>query len=1435
MTSDYVELDRGCVVVQLGWPPNRELARRDDGQDVGPIGLQLALEELLAYKVAVIQGEPGSGKSEELHALHRRHGGLFIRLEQLVSESLAQILRDEELSTFNTWKAGSGEMLFCLDAVDEAKLIHEEHFARAIERISRQIGAALPRARFVITSRVSEWRAQTDLDIVRGLTTPEPKKVRDKARTYDDAVDVDDAPENRPTVVVATLQRLTPDQVERFAQGRGVPDTPRFLKALRDRNAMVFAARPLDVILLYGYWKDKGDLSGLTGLVEYMVEKLLAEVRSKERGDPLSRAKVREGAEYLAAAAILCKNLSFDIPEDGQIPSDVRLSVEAILPADWKPEERRALMNRALFDLPARGALAFHHRVHIEYLAAQWIERLMEHNCGYERLEDLLATRIGGDITLRSSLAPVAAWLVTGGTEPWRRDLRSLILATAPEIHLQYGDPEALTIEYRRQVLAAIVRKYNDRERVHLRVDPDKLPRLADDDLVLEINAYLIDESISDDLRCDLLMTVWEGALQGCVATVLRLFAKPDISDDLRSHCVLAIQHAGTKEQKQQLARLAHDMDELSNTTIGHIFEALYPAVINAEDALRLLSKPVHVGRHNYDLQYRIGPHLDHELKGADTTVFLRGFLTRLKVEPIGERSGLSRRYRWMMGFVPLCLERAISQSPRAEADRNLIVDAVLLLDEALLYGYVETPGMRDHTESLQKALEDAPELRRAVFWRRVLLADITLDANPFPLHKLSPMSGLARWTAEDVGWMLGDVRNRQLLHERVIAFSAAAFILGQRGSRWAEYLPRMAGLLAEPELRRCVYQFIRNKLFGRRVLWWHSHVKHGLLDKSRRLVRRRRYANLYHAQREKFWLWTHLSALRAGKFPGMLARVTDSMRSNGKNRFSVADWEPVRKKWGKLVADSVREGGIRSWRHYRPLWPHERQERNSIDRRVIIGLIGLQTLWQEGRLDFSQVERDEVELAVRYACSELNGFPEWFPELARARPADVTQVLSEVVEAEFAYPPELENVYEVVAKLAGKSAGSVAVNDALSGALSSSDPRNAKVLEQVLSALSRGSNRDVDTLAELAPTRVLEYEPGQTQWILWMAAWLGVDAAAALRYLQASLEGLARDESDRLMVLLCAELSGGPGRRRKSGVAAFLLPESLAIFIPLVHQYVRPSEDIDRVDKGVYSPDARDNAQDLRNRLWEALRSDESGEADAVLSSFLPDDRLADQRDWILSILDERRGKLSDPAAWSASDVREFAESFRHRPRSDYQLFRLVSRLVLNVKHEIEASQNATNRNQVRLDDREKAFQGFLARRLEDQSLKWFSVTQESEVDLEQRPDIHVNAPPLNTLPIEVKLANLNWTLRTLLERLETQVVGQYLRPATVNYGLYVIGNTQPGRQWRDGNGERIGFAELIELLKRRADELVAENPKTVHGLEVIGIDFSDPRATGE
>jgi hypothetical protein len=99
--------------------------------------------------------------------------------------------------------------------------------------------------------------------------------------------------------------------------------------------------------------------------------------------------------------------------------------------------------------------------------------------------------------------------------------------------------------------------------------------------------------------------------------------------------------------------------------------------------------------------------------------------------------------------------------------------------------------------------------------------------------------------------------------------------------------------------------------------------------------------------------------------------------------------------------------------------------------------------------------------------------------------------------------------------------------------------------------------------------------------------------------------------------------------------------------------------------------------------------------------------------------------------------------------------------------------------------------------------------------------------------LPIEVKLANLkHWPLHKLLERLENQLVGQYLRAESVRFGVYVLGNTDPDRRWEDiGCTTLIDFQAVVERVTTRAKEIECEFRQGVDGIAVIGIDFSDPR----
>ena len=490
MSHAFIELDRRFEEYRTDDTPENQ-AQRSYAAFLRETGI--SWDELLRHRLVVILGEPGSGKTEELKAQQARlsSSSFFLELDRLVDEEVSSILDDDGYHRVVKWKNGSSETTFFLDAVDESKLVREGDFFVALDRVKKAVGSSLGRSRFVISSRVWQWRAQIDHEGVlqrlgidqvlrRSAETEKSRPPTGRDSQQASVAKQKEEESNPPAIVVVTLLPLTPTQVERYASGKGAVQNPKeFIAALEENNAWAFAGRPLDVEFLYSYWNEKGYLGNLTELSEYMISKLLAEVPDREKQDALTSAQAREGAEFLAAAVIFCRRIKFRVSDASDIAGEKLLSPADILPEDWRSKERHALMDRALFDAASHGAMSFHHRYHSDYLAAAWIVRLMNSNCGIEALEELLFAEVNGQQVMRPSLKPVAVWLITEGTEPWRARLAELILASCPEIHLAHGDPAALPLEYRRRVLSKLVERYQGRNLVRLSLDQPALARFA--------------------------------------------------------------------------------------------------------------------------------------------------------------------------------------------------------------------------------------------------------------------------------------------------------------------------------------------------------------------------------------------------------------------------------------------------------------------------------------------------------------------------------------------------------------------------------------------------------------------------------------------------------------------------------------------------------------------------------------------------------------------------------------------------------------------------------------------------------------------------------------------------------------------------------------------------------------------------------------------
>jgi hypothetical protein len=166
--SDFVDLDRRFVPFdRLGGADTDDLwteilASREERRD---------WDWLLSHRVVALLAEAGSGKSYEFraqvdHLARMGRTAFYLRVERLCDGSLDKAFETAaQEAEFWKWKAGSDEAVFFLDSVDEAKLPkgeNSEPLRNALNTLERNVGAALPRSRVIVSCRGSEWYGETE-------------------------------------------------------------------------------------------------------------------------------------------------------------------------------------------------------------------------------------------------------------------------------------------------------------------------------------------------------------------------------------------------------------------------------------------------------------------------------------------------------------------------------------------------------------------------------------------------------------------------------------------------------------------------------------------------------------------------------------------------------------------------------------------------------------------------------------------------------------------------------------------------------------------------------------------------------------------------------------------------------------------------------------------------------------------------------------------------------------------------------------------------------------------------------------------------------------------------------------------------------------------------------------------------------------------------
>lgn len=116
----------------------------------------------------------------------------------------------------------------------------------------------------------------------------------------------------------------------------------------------------------------------------------------------------------------------------------------------------------------------------------------------------------------------------------------------------------------------------------------------------------------------------------------------------------------------------------------------------------------------------------------------------------------------------------------------------------------------------------------------------------------------------------------------------------------------------------------------------------------------------------------------------------------------------------------------------------------------------------------------------------------------------------------------------------------------------------------------------------------------------------------------------------------------------------------------------------------------------------------------------------------------------------------------------------------------------------------------------------------QEEELADAKKPDIRIHGVGFDgPVPIELKIMDNKWSGANLVERLNNQLCGQYLRDIRSNCGIFLLIYLGKKMSWKHPKTDKkLDFYKLVSFLEKEVKKITVRNNK-VESIEIIGIDL--------
>uniref|UniRef100_A0A0R3R9K0 CHAT domain-containing protein n=1 Tax=Brugia timori TaxID=42155 RepID=A0A0R3R9K0_9BILA len=470
---------------------------------------------------------------------------------------------------------------------------------------------------------------------------------------------------------------------------------------------------------------------------------------------------------------------------------------------------------------------------------------------------------------------------------------------------------------------------------------------------------------------------------------------------------------------------------------------------------------------------------------------------------------------------------------------------------------------------------------------------------------------------------------------------------------------------------------------------------------------------------------------------------------------------------FGSDVTDRLRLALMAYWRSMRPTVRSERRLGEE-DTYLVVWSIGLMGVYAEAEdpLWATKLSHGEAELATRYALLEPNGLPNDAQVLLPRLVGWLAWSSSTLMQ--FPHSPSIEQKLSQVMRVLLAHAG-----PKIKG------PLEELTAEQVQAA-------------------------GTGPYLLF---WLPVFfSLAPIRGAESMLEVLAtlpvepKGEAVRIIGSLFNDRAGFG----TTNWAAKLEPATLLRLTIEFHRHVRSEDDL--VHDSVYSPGARDFAEDGRRFIFEALIKASGPEAFSAKMALAADTLFAGLKDRIAALAHERLAAEIDSSAWTPTEVATLLSRKELSPKTATDMAQLlVDRL--DDLQELLLKDTGPRAGWALIDD-ENTLRPLIARELEVASREAYTVDQEAVTVDGKETDIRLRAVSGYQATIELKVGEKGRSARELCEAIPEQLVTKYMAHREARTGCLIVTVADPARRWQHPEtGARIDRMELQTLLQACAD----------------------------